>query len=237
MSITDRFVAVDLETTGLSHGEDKITEVALVRFENGIETACFQTLINPAVKIPERAVEITGISNEMVADAPYIDEVVRAIAEFAGEDVLVGHSIMFDYGFLKKAMANAVIPFEKKGIDTLKIARKVLPELEHKKLDYLCEYFGIEEDHHHRALNDARVTGRLLLKLWEMFGEKNEEVFNPYELNYRARKEGPITPAQIKKLNHLIELYGISKDFEVEKLTKNEASRKIDKIMSIYGII
>ncbi len=235
MEMINRFVAIDLETTGLRCNGDKITEIALIRYENGIETASFSTLVNPGVHIEDRIVELTGINDEMVKDAPYISELVDRVEEFLEQDILVGHSLMFDYSFLKKAMVNSGRKFEREGIDTLKLSRTLLPELEHKNLEFLCEYFGIADSEHHRAANDARAAATLLLKLNDMYGDREPGLFTPKKLEFKVKKEGPITKRQIIKLKELVEKHNLQIDYEIEKLTKNEASRKIDKIYLQFG--
>lgn len=235
MEKINRFVAIDLETTGLKSATDKITEIAMIRYENGIETDSFVTLVNPAIHIDDRVRELTGISDDLVKDKPYIDDICDEIEAFLGDDILVGHSLIFDFSFLKKAMVNNKKLFEKSGIDTLKLARVLLPDLEHKNLDYLCSYFNIEDSNHHRAENDARAAAVLLFKLYEMFGKENEELFEPHKLEFKVKKEGPITKRQLETLNGLIKKHNLTVDYQVEKLTKNQASRNIDKIYLQYG--
>lgn len=237
MTKPDTFVAIDIETTGLNNGRDKITEVALVKYENGKITDTYTTLVNPGIKIPERIIDITGINNEMTNNSPYIDEILEEILKFTKGYILAGHGILFDYGFLKRAMTNNNHLFQCYGIDTLKIARKLLPELEKKNLQYLCGYYGISDNNHHRALNDAMAAGELLLILEEKYYDTNKEAFAPYELIYKVKKQSPATESQLKKIRELMERYRITIDFDMEHLTKNEASRKIDKIMSVYGIV
>lgn len=235
MGMINRFVAIDLETTGIRCVSDKITEIAIIRYENGIETDSFVSLVNPGIHISDRIVELTGISDDMVTEAPYIDEIIENIHEFLADDVIVGHSLMFDFSFLKKAMVNAGEKFEKNGIDTLKLSRILLPELEHKNLDYLCSYFSIKDNEHHRAANDARAAAELLIKLEKMYGHDRPELFGPKKLEFKVKKEGPITKYQIIKLKELVNKHNIEIDYDIEKLTKNEASRKIDKIYLKYG--
>lgn len=154
----DAFVAVDLEMTGLKVKTDHILEIGAVKTENGRVTDTFQTLVNPHRGLDEAIVRLTGITDEMVRDAPDAEEAVRAFLSFAGELPLLGHNLMFDYSFLKQAAVNCDLPFERDGIDTLKIARKVLAEPERKSLDSLCDFFHIQRDRCHRALDDAKAA-------------------------------------------------------------------------------
>ncbi|MBE5939198.1 MAG: hypothetical protein E7266_02275 [Lachnospiraceae bacterium] len=235
MALVDSFIAIDLETTGLKCGSDKIMEIALIKYENGIDKDKFTTLINPGVAISESVTGLTGIDADMVKDAPYISDVIDEVWDFIGNDILVGHNLMFDYSFLKKAMVNSGKSFEKYGIDTLKLARILLTDLEHKNLDYVCRYFDIKDDNHHRAFNDARAAAELLYKLYDKFGEEHDDLFKAGKLEFKVKKEGPITAHQLERIRGLLKKHGIEPDYEPEKLTKNEASRKIDKIYLQYG--
>jgi len=106
-----------------------------------------------------------------------------------------------------------------------------------RKLECLCEHYNIKTGHHHRAIDDAWAAKCLYDCLKKQYGQGNEKYFEPGELIYQAKREGPITPAQKRYLNDLIKYHRIEIDYAVEKLTKNEASRKIDKILSTYGKI
>ncbi len=170
----------------------------------------------------------------MVEDAPYIEDVIWKFKEYTEDLILIGHNLIFDYSFLKNNAVNNNLSFERKGIDTLKIARTHLSDLESRRLDYLCKYFGIVDENHHRAVNDARVTK----ELYEILCEKYEqEEFLPYDLNYKVKKQSPITPKQVKYLQDLVKYHNIVIDYNIVKLTKSEASRIIDKIILEYGRI
>lgn len=229
------YVCVDIETTGIRSKWDKIIEIGAVKVRNGEVVDTFSQLIDPGVSIPYRIEELTGITDEMLEGKPTIEEVLPQFIEFAGEDVLMGHNIIFDYKFLKQNATNMNLKFEKQGIDTLKIARKTLKGLESRGLEFLCGHFGIEEENHHRAFNDASVTSKLYLILCEKFGDEYTEIFEPYTLESKTKKMQPITPKQISYLSDLIKRYNIETDFDINQLTKNEASRKIDKILAEKG--
>ena len=109
----ENYVALDLETTGLSPKNDRILEIGAVKIEEGRETGRIATLIDPQMKIPERIRELTGITQEMVAGQPTPAEAVRAFLDFCGELDLMGHNLIFDYSFLKHQAADQKIPFEK----------------------------------------------------------------------------------------------------------------------------
>ena len=141
--MTNSYISIDLETTGLNPKLDKIIEIGGVKVINGKITDTFSTFVSPGIKLKERVVELTGIRDEMLTDAPNMDEVLPKLLAFLEELPLLGHRILFDYSFLKKAAVDRKLIFEKNGLDTLKIARRHLPQLEHRTLEYLCNYYGI----------------------------------------------------------------------------------------------
>lgn len=228
------YVSIDLETTGLNPKLDKIMEIGAVKVIDGEVQGTFSTFVNPGRKLEERIRELTGICDEDLEAAPGIEEVLPQLMDFLGDLPLVGHRILFDYSFLKKAAVDGKLTFEKKGIDTLKIARKYLPQLEHRTLGYLCEYYGIPLQAH-RALGDAAAAGILYEKLAELFYQENETLFWPQELVYKAKRDTPVTNPQKEWLYRLMEKHTISLDVTVEKLTRSEASRIIDRILAQYG--
>lgn len=231
------YVCVDIETTGVASKWNKIIEIGAVKVRDGIVVDTFSKLINPGIKLPDYIISLTGITDEMLIGKPDITEVLPEFIEFAADDCLLGHNIMFDYGFLKQNAMNMKRTFEKQGIDTLKIARKTLPNLESRGLEYLCTYFGIKDDNHHRAFNDAKVTSDLYMILMERFGDAFPELFQPKDLIYSVKKLQPITDRQKKYLLALMTYHKITLDFDINSLTKNEASKKIDKILSEKGRI
>ncbi|MBR3806850.1 MAG: 3'-5' exonuclease [Lachnospiraceae bacterium] len=230
------YVCVDLETTGLDPKTDKIIEIGAVRIKNGEIAERFQSFVNPGRMLNEKVKELTGISDDDLYDAPSIEEVLPKFLEFAKEDCLLGHSILFDYSFLKKAVVNLdkKNAYERMGIDTLKIARKHLASLESRRLSYLCEYYHIEQNAH-RALEDAVATHKLYQKLLEDFKDVDEKDFEPQKLIYNVKRETPITNAQKERLSKLITLHKIDYLYDLNTLTRNEASRITDQILSTYG--
>ena len=120
------FTAIDVETTGLNPKTEKMIEIGAVKVRDGKIVAKYDSLINPGKKLEERIIELTGITDEMLADAPLPEKVLPEFFDFIGEDILLGHSIMFDYSFLKRAAVNMGLVKSKDnryGIDTLRIAR------------------------------------------------------------------------------------------------------------------
>lgn len=229
------YIALDLETTGLDPKKNKIIEIAAVHVKDGAVTERFQTLLNPGWRLPEKITELTGITEEELLDAPVIGEKLGEFLEFLKDRVIVGHSVLFDYSFLKRAAVNQGLVFEAKAIDTLKIARKYLADLPSRNLHALCLHYGIEH-HAHRALADAEATHELLVRLWEQFyQEETAEDFLPQELHYQVKREGPIMKSQKERLLRMLEQHKINPEYDVARLTRNEASRIIDKIILEYG--
>lgn len=236
----DSFTAVDIETTGLDPKLDKIIEIGAVKVKDGEITETFNQLIYPGRMLPDFIKELTGITDEMLAGKPEIKEVLPFFLEFAGEDVILGHHIIFDFSFLKKNAINAGCSFERQGIDTLKIARVFLPGLEKRSLTDLCKYYKIRNQHAHRAKDDAKAAVELYFKLKKEFFKEEEavrKIFAAQPLRYQAKKESPITAAQIKYLKALAAHHSIVLTEEVECMSKSEASRRIDKILLEYGKI
>lgn len=228
------FVALDLETTGVNAASDQIIEIGMVRVIDGKIEKEYNQLIYPGFEIDARITNLTGITNEMVGDKPKISEIIPEVLDFIGDLPLLGHNIIFDYGFLKKAVINAGGTFAKSGIDTLKIARRILPPDQKKNLDVLCAYFGIDAGNSHRAFDDARSAMELYFKLYEV----NPDDFgfeNPQELVFAVKKESPVTPAQKRYIKALLSFHNLQSKCDIEMLTKSQASKMIDSIIGEFG--
>ncbi len=232
--MVDTYVSIDLETTGLNPKRDRIIEIGAVKILRGEQTDTFSTFVCPGRKLEKRITELTGIVEEQLRDAPPIEEVLPGLMDFLGALPLLGHSLLFDYSFLKKAAVDQKLSFEKQGMDTLKIARKYLGDLEHRNLDYLCGYYGIPH-HAHRALEDAVATAKLYDKLAELFYQEEEPLFCPGQLIFQVKRDTPATKAQKQRLYRLLEQHRIILEINVEQLTRSEADRITDKILAAYG--
>lgn len=234
-SMYDTYVSIDLETTGLNPKRDRIIEIGAIRVEQGQIVGEFSTFVDPGRKLEERITELTGIRDEDLKNAPQMDEVFPKLLEFMGELPLLGHSILFDYSFLKKAAVDRKISFERTAVDTLQIARKYLQELPHRNLGYLCRYYEIPHQAH-RALEDAKATDQLFRKLVELFYKEEEDsLFVPKPLHFQVKRDTPATKPQKERLYRLAEQHNITLEVDVEKLTRSEASRLADKILAKYG--
>lgn len=231
------YIVVDLETTGLTPKKDRILEVGAWKVTDGKFTEKFHRMVDPGMKIPERITALTGITDDMVKGQKKTGTVIREFVDFAGDLPLLGHNLLFDYAFLKHGAVNNGIAFERAGADTLKISRKVLAKLPSRRLGDLCAYFDIPQRRAHRADDDAYVTSLLYETLKKRFAVDNPELFVPVQLQYKAKKQSPITNAQKGYLNDLLKYHTIKLDMQIDSLTKNEASRLIDGIILQYGRI
>ena len=226
-----RIVSIDLETTGLSSRLDKIIEIGAVAIEDGVISNTFECLINPGRELSPHITEITGIKDADLNNKPLIKEVLPELAAFLQDSVLLGHNIAFDYAFLKHAFVNEGISFEREGIDTLKITRAMFPGEQSKKLTDLCALFNIELKPH-RALNDAYATAELYLKIKDSYYEKEPSLFTPQKLIAHAKKQTPISKSQKERLNDIIKRNRVNCPYDIDLMTKNEASRYIDILKS-----
>ena len=235
LEVVESFVCVDLETTGLNPKKDRIIEIGAVKVVKGQVVDTFESFVNPHRALDGRIQELTGIKQEDLEDAPDISKVLPDILEFIGDEVLLGHSVLFDYSFLKKAAVDGKIKFERLGVDTLKMARKDLPQLESRSLEALCLYYGIPHKAH-RALEDARATAVLYGKLKENFaGEETKKDFLAGNLLFHVKRDTPATKAQVERLYKLIELHKLNPEIAPEQMTRSEASRYTDRVLAEYG--
>ena len=203
------FVVVDLETTGFSAEEDAIIEIGAVRVENGVITDRMDTFVFPKRPIPYRITELTSITDAQVADAPPIEEALPAFLEFSKGGVFVAHNAGFDLGFLKKNAERLGLAFDPTYLDTVAMARILLPEMNRFKLDAVAKKLGVSLENHHRAVDDAECTAQIFLKFLPMLAER--EILSLADL-----AKVKLTPDVIKKL----------KTHHIILFAKNEEGRK-----------
>lgn len=153
----DNYVVIDVETTGLSNS-DRIIELAALKVKNGEIVDSYQQLVNPGVKIPINVQEITGITNEMVADAPGVCEVAEAFRSFVGTSTVVGHNVNFDVRFVNQCLGEFVEAVHNDYFDTLKISKELMPLMQHHTLGDIAEELGVSQPVAHRALADCETT-------------------------------------------------------------------------------
>lgn len=159
------FICFDIETTGLSAAREKITEIGAVKVENGIITDKFSTFVNPEMPIPQKITQLTGITDEMVKDAPSQSEAVSAFLEFAGDNVLVAHNAPFDTSFIAKACEDMGREYNYTSIDTVAISRAILTDIKNCKLDTVAKFLRLGEFNHHRATDDAEMLAKIFITL------------------------------------------------------------------------
>lgn len=227
------YIAVDLEMTGLKVKTDHILEIGALRMESGKPVDTFSALINPHCTVPEQITQLTGITQKMADNGEELADVLPHFLAFAGELPLLGHNLSFDYGFLKQACVNAKQPFERTGIDTLKLARRFLPAEQKKNLESLRTLFSIDTGTVHRALADAYAAALVYERLAADYGAAAPALFSPSPLRANIKKQQPITIPQREQLKRLLPEHTstISEPIDVEHLTRSEASRLIERLL------
>ncbi|MBU5482781.1 PolC-type DNA polymerase III [Clostridium sp. MSJ-11] len=180
-TIDDEFVVFDIETTGFSSINDKIIEIGAVKIKNGRIIDSFSSFVNPKVTIPLKIVELTSITDEMVKDAEEISEVLPRFLEFVGDTVVVAHNASFDVSFIKKNCKDLGLTFNNPIMDTIPLAKFLYPELKRYKLNIVAKHLGISLENHHRAVDDAKATGEILVKSFETLSER--EIFTLENIN------------------------------------------------------
>ncbi|MFY4773921.1 PolC-type DNA polymerase III [Metabacillus sp. RGM 3146] len=168
------FVVFDVETTGLSAVYDTVIELAAVKIHDGEIIDRFESFANPHHPLSATTINLTGITDDMVQDAPEVKEVFQRFKDWIGNDILVAHNASFDMGFLNDGYKNQLQTSKASNpvIDTLELGRFLYPEMKNHRLNTLCKKFDIELTQHHRAIYDAEATGYLLVKMLKDAAEK-----------------------------------------------------------------
>ena len=232
----DKYIVLDIETTGISPEFEEMTEIGAAYIEDGEVVRTFNELIKPGKLIPPKIVELTGITDAMVQDAATIEEVMPIFIDFCGDLPILGHNVMFDYSFLKTAAKRVGLSFEKKALDTMVLSRQFLNNQRSHSLTNLIANLGIDRANAHRGLDDALATYELYELIRRRYKhEMNAKYFEPKSLFYKPKKQSPLTDKQKKFLSNLIRQHKVEIEYEVDELTKSEASKKIDGILSTYG--
>ena len=173
-SFDGEFVVFDLETTGLSAGSDRITEIGAVKVRGGEIVDVFNTFVNPGRHIPEKITQLTSITDAMVKDAPDEAEALKLWEQFCPENaILVAHNADFDCSFMSAAYARQQKPFRNTYIDTVTISRSLYKELKNHKLDTVAEHLKVGEFHHHRACDDAETLAKIFLRMMQDMRDRN----------------------------------------------------------------
>lgn len=172
-SLPTSFVAVDTETTGLDFDLCNMIEIGAVKVDNGEIVDSFKTLIKVDEKLPPFIVHLTGITDEMLVDAPSLNEVIADLDSFVGDSIFLAHNASFDMNFLYTAYERALgKPLNNDYVDTLRVARRALPQLQHRTLPDLCEVFEVVNEGEHRAYGDALATVQCYLRMRKMVIER-----------------------------------------------------------------
>lgn len=200
------FAIVDIETTGGSPGIDRITEIGIVLYDGKRVLDYYQSLINPERSIPEHISKLTGITNEMVANAPCFFEIARDIVEWTKGKIFVAHNVRFDYSFLKAEFERLGYTFSRPKMCTVKLSRKTLPGLSSYSLGNLIQTFNIKTEARHRALADAQATAELL----QIILKQEENMAAIDDLVNLGIKETTLPPEiSLGKLHELPEACGV----------------------------
>ncbi len=197
------YSVLDLETTGFSAKNEKITEVGILKIKNGEVIDEFSCFVNPEKHIPARVTEVTNITDDMVKDAETIDKVFPKILDFIKDTVIVAHNAGFDIGFLKQNARNLGYEFDFTYLDTLSLAKQLYPEYKRYKLEKIAENLGIKVEVAHRALDDVKTTVQVFNKMMELLIEKGVKTVDDVDIlssSEETKKEA------FKKLNtyHII---------------------------------
>ena len=193
-SLDGTYVVFDLETTGFSPIQDKIIEIGAVKVERGVITERFSTFVNPKIPIPFKITQLTSITDDMVVDAETIDVVLPKFLDFIGDAVLVAHNTGFDVSFIEQNCRYQEIEREFISLDTVALARVLLPTLSKYKLNVVAKALNISLENHHRAVDDAGATAEIFVRFVEMLKER--EIDTLKELN----QFGSMNPDAIRKL-------------------------------------
>ena len=208
--LSEPCVVFDLETTGFSSTKNEIIEIGAVKIVNGEIVDRLSTFVDPECAIPFRITELTSITDTMVEGAPKLEEAMDMFLEFSKGCMLVAHNAPFDLGFIKEKCRKLGKDCDFTGLDTVSIARVMLPDLARFKLDVVAKRLGVSLEHHHRAVDDAECTALIYLKFLEMFKSRGIETVD------ELQEMGKLTPEMMKRLprHHII------------LLAKNEEGRK-----------
>lgn len=244
--LDQEYVAFDLETTGLSSRNDRITEIGGVIFRGSeIIGEVFQTFVNPGMPIPAKVTELTGITDRDVFDAPDEATAVRRFLAFCGGRPLVAHNAAFDVGFINEACKRHGIGFEPVYLDTVILAQSLLPDLKRYKLNIVADRLGLPEFRHHRASDDALTVAYMMAKFLKMLEEKGVKALSDVEPVTRSlRGKGLVSKGRIRHIILLVKnkrglknLYELISKSHLAYFKKNPIIPKSELIKHRDGII
>ncbi|MEA4987463.1 MAG: PHP domain-containing protein, partial [Anaerovorax sp.] len=195
LDTSGEYVVFDLETTGLSPTVNEIIEIGAVKVKNKVIVDEFLTFVKPSIShLPEKITELTGITDDMIKDAPTLDHIFDKFMDFIGELPLVAHNADFDVSFIRVACAKRGKEFSNPKVDTLYMARTLLKDLKRHKLNLVANALGVALENHHRAVDDAKAAAGIMIKLFEKMEEAGfnqlndiEKVNGTKEIDYKTK--------------------------------------------------
>lgn len=186
----DEIVCFDLETTGLDNRTDKIIEIGAVLLKNGEIVDKFNSFVDPKQRLSFKTTELTSITDEMLAGAPGQEEALNAFLDWAGDRPFAAHNAAFDMGFVAAGCQRMGRPFHNAAVDTMTLARYLLPDLQNHKLDTVTKELGLKDFHHHRACDDAAMVGYMLPPFFQMLRDKGVEDLGGINARMRTMRQG-----------------------------------------------
>ncbi len=197
---TDEMVVFDIETTGLSKKDCRITEIGAVKIKGGQVIERYNTFVNPQCPIPEDIQKLTSITDEMVADAPTIETVLPEFLKFTGDCLLIAHNADFDTGFIRVAAEICNVEFNNPYLDTLALSRYLNPDMKAHKLDILAKHYKLDDFNHHRACDDAEILAKIYFAMTEQMIENDINNFNDLNSEMRTKAD----PLSLKPYHQII---------------------------------
>ena len=245
MPLNGEFVAFDLETTGLSVRKDVITEIGAVILRDGEVVDTFQSFANPHRKLDAKNIELTGITDAMLADAPELEAVLPRFLVFCGDRPMVAHNADFDVGFLTAACERLGLPFAPTYIDTLVLSQNLMPQLSKHKLNVVADALSLPEFNHHRASDDALTCGYLYLRFAQMLAERgiaDIQSINPAMVELRSGSKVMDRRSKhilvfAKNQTGLRNLYHIISDAHLKYFRRNPRMPKSELLQYREGLI
>lgn len=228
------FAVVDIETTGGNANLGKITEIAIVITDGETILDEFQSLVDPDMHIPSFITNLTGITNQMVEDAPPFHYIAPKVADMLKDKVFVAHNVNFDYSFVKKELAEAGYPMPTKKLCTVRYSRKIVPGRKSYSLGNICSHFGIKNMDAHRAMSDTKATVQLLHELmrldydehWKAYLNNGKEVNLPSGLDFEIFNALPEEPGVYYMKNNVGEILYIGKAKNIKSRVSQHFSGK-----------
>ncbi len=237
------FVVFDLETTGLKKEIDKIIEIGAVKVKNGKIVDRFSEFINPHIKLDEKIVSLTHITDDMLAEAEDAEQVMPRFLEFVGDSVMVAHNASFDVGFVRQWTIENNYKINPTVLDTVELAKMLFPQLKNFKLDTVCEQMGVSLENHHRAVDDAGATAEIFVKAIPLLKEKGVEALDKINtlaaeiIDKRHIKQYYHAIILVKNREGLRNLYELVSDSHIKYFLRRPKIPKSELIKHREGLI